>query len=162
LGPAKFVFGCWFFGIYASSIAHTTSSGKQTINNEKQLMTARIILQLAALLGALGVGIGAFGAHGLRPMLEASGRFDTFETAVRYQFYHTLALLAVGVLLHSRPELRLLSTTAWLWLGGVLIFSGSLYLLCFTGVTKLGAVAPIGGLLLIAGWITLLLAARQA
>ncbi|MDF7812209.1 MULTISPECIES: DUF423 domain-containing protein [Hymenobacter] len=124
-------------------------------------MTARIILQLAALLGALGVGIGAFGAHGLRPMLEASGRFDTFETAVRYQFYHALGLLAVGILLHARPELRLLSTTAWLWLGGVLLFSGSLYLLCFTGITKLGAVAPIGGLLLIAGWITLLLAARQ-
>lgn len=125
-------------------------------------MTAKIILQIAALLGGLGVAIGAFGAHGLRAMLEASGRFDTFETAVRYQFYHTLALLAVGVLLHARPELRLLSTAAWLWTGGVIVFSGSLYLLCFTGVTKLGAVAPIGGLLLIAGWIALLLAARQA
>ena len=124
-------------------------------------MTAKIILQLAALLGALGVAIGAFGAHGLRPMLEASGRFDTFETAVRYQFYHALALLAVGVLLQARPELRLLSTTAWLWLGGVLLFSGSLYTLCFTGITKRGAVAPLGGLLLIAGWISVLLAARQ-
>ncbi|MBC6698333.1 DUF423 domain-containing protein [Hymenobacter puniceus] len=125
-------------------------------------MTAKLILQLAALLGGLGVAIGAFGAHGLRAMLEASGRFDTFETAVRYQFYHTLALLAVGVLLHARPELRLLGTAAWLWTGGVVVFSGSLYLLCFTGITKLGAVAPIGGLLLIAGWIALLLAARQA
>lgn len=124
-------------------------------------MTARIILQLAALLGALGVGIGAFGAHGLRKMLEASGRFETFETAVRYQFYHALALLAVGILYHLRPELRGLGTTAWLWLGGVLVFSGSLYVLCLTGITKLGAVTPIGGLLLIAGWITLLLAARQ-
>ncbi|AII53264.1 MULTISPECIES: DUF423 domain-containing protein [Hymenobacter] len=125
-------------------------------------MTAKLILQIAALLGGLGVAIGAFGAHGLRAMLEASGRFDTFETAVRYQFYHTLALLAVGVLLHARPELRLLGTAAWLWTGGVIVFSGSLYLLCFTGITKLGAVAPIGGLLLIAGWIALLLAARQA
>ncbi|WBA43626.1 DUF423 domain-containing protein [Hymenobacter canadensis] len=125
-------------------------------------MTAKLILQIAALLGALGVAIGAFGAHGLRAMLEASGRFDTFETAVRYQFYHTLALLAVGVLLHARPELRLLGTAAWLWTSGVIVFSGSLYLLCFTGITKLGAVAPIGGLLLIAGWIALLLAARQA
>ncbi|MBC6989321.1 DUF423 domain-containing protein [Hymenobacter sp. BT491] len=124
-------------------------------------MTARLIIQLAALLGALGVGIGAFGAHGLRPMLEASGRFDTFETAVRYQFYHTLALLAIGILLQVRPELRMLGTTAWLWLGGVIIFSGSLYTLCFTGITKMGAVAPVGGLLLIAGWISLLLAARQ-
>ncbi|SHL06743.1 DUF423 domain-containing protein [Hymenobacter psychrotolerans] len=125
-------------------------------------MTAKLILQLAALLGGLGVAIGAFGAHGLRAMLEASGRFETFETAVRYQFYHALALLAVGVLLLARPELRLLGTAAWLWVGGVLIFSGSLYALCFTGITKLGAITPIGGLLLIGGWIALLLAARQA
>jgi len=125
-------------------------------------MSPRLILQLAALLGALTVAIGAFGAHSLRPMLEASGRFDTFETAVRYQFYHTLALLAVGVLAMARPELRdPLDTTAVLWLGGIFLFSGSLYLLCFTGITKLGAVAPIGGLLLIAGWIRLLLAVSK-
>jgi uncharacterized membrane protein YgdD (TMEM256/DUF423 family) len=121
-------------------------------------MSTRLILQLAALLGGLAVAIGAFGAHGLRPMLEASGRFDTFETAVRYQFYHTLALLVVGVLAVARPELRgPIGTTAALWLGGMLLFSGSLYLLCFTGITKLGAVAPIGGLLLIGGWVRLLL-----
>lgn len=124
-------------------------------------MSARLIIQLAALLGALGVGIGAFGAHGLRPMLEASGRFDTFETAVRYQFYHTLALLGVGILLQVRPELRGLGAVSWLWLSGVVIFSGSLYTLCFTGITKLGAVAPIGGLLLIAGWLYLLWTARN-
>jgi uncharacterized membrane protein YgdD (TMEM256/DUF423 family) len=125
-------------------------------------MSARLILQLAALLGGLTVAIGAFGAHGLRPMLEASGRFDTFETAVRYQFYHTLALLAVGVLAVARPELRgPLGTTAWLWLGGIVLFSGSLYVLCFTDITKLGAVAPLGGLLLIAGWVRLLLLASK-
>ena len=125
-------------------------------------MSARLILQLAALLGGLTVAIGAFGAHGLRPMLEASGRFDTFETAVRYQFYHTLALLAVGVLAVARPELRgPLGTTAALWLGGIVFFSGSLYVLCFTGITKLGAVAPIGGLLLIAGWVRLLVAVSK-
>ncbi|GAB2451101.1 membrane protein [Hymenobacter qilianensis] len=124
-------------------------------------MTARLILQIAALLGALGVGIGAFGAHGLRKMLEETGRFDTFETAVRYQFFHTLALLAVGILLAMRPDIRGLSLTAWLFLGGILLFSGSLYTLCFTGITKMGAVAPIGGLLLIAGWLGLLWAVRQ-
>ncbi|SET00462.1 DUF423 domain-containing protein [Hymenobacter actinosclerus] len=124
-------------------------------------MTAKIILQLAALLGALSVGIGAFAAHGLRKMLEASGRFETFETAVRYQFFHTLALLGIGVLLVLRPELKSLGTVAWLWLGGIIIFSGSLYVLCLTGITKLGAVTPIGGVLFIAGWIMLLLAARQ-
>lgn len=124
-------------------------------------MTARLILQLAALLGGLGVAIGAFGAHGLRKMLEETGRFDTFETAVRYQFYHMLALLAVGILLALRPDIRGLSLTAWLFLGGILLFSGSLYTLCFTGITKMGAVAPIGGLLLIAGWLRLLWAVRQ-
>ncbi|WP_035558650.1 DUF423 domain-containing protein [Hymenobacter sp. IS2118] len=124
-------------------------------------MTARLILQLAALLGGLGVAIGAFGAHALRPMLEKSGRFDTFETAVRYQFYHVLALLAIGVLWALRPELRALGTTGWLWVGGILVFSGSLYALCFTGITKLGAVAPIGGLLLLGGWLSLLLAVRK-
>ena len=124
-------------------------------------MTPRLLLQLAALLGGLGVAIGAFGAHALRPMLEASGRFDTFETAVRYQFYHALALLAVAILWALRPELRGLGLTGGLWLGGVLLFSGSLYLLCFTGITKLGAVAPVGGLLLLAGAVLLALAARQ-
>ena len=124
-------------------------------------MTPRLVLQLAAILGGLGVGIGAFGAHGLRPMLEAAGRFDTFETAVRYQFYHTLALLALGVLWAARPELRGLGLPAWCWVSGTLVFSGSLYALCFTGITKLGAVAPVGGLLLIVGWVALLLAARQ-
>ncbi|NVO85361.1 DUF423 domain-containing protein [Hymenobacter terrestris] len=124
-------------------------------------MTAKLILQLAALLGALSVGIGAFAAHGLRKMLEASGRFETFETAVCYQFFHTLALLGIGLLLLLRPELKSLGTVAWLWLGGILIFSGSLYVLCLTGITKLGAVTPIGGVLFIAGWIMLLLAARQ-
>lgn len=94
-------------------------------------------------------------------MLVKAGRFDTFETAVRYQFYHTLALLAIGVLWAARPELRALGTTGWLWAGGIVVFCGSLYTLCFTGITKLGAVAPIGGLLFIAGWISLILAVRE-
>ena len=125
-------------------------------------MTARLLLQLAAVLGALGVAIGAFGAHALHATLERAGRLDTFETAVRYQFYHTLALLGIGVLWAARPELRGLGTTGVLWASGVVIFSGSLYALCFTGITKLGAVAPIGGLLLLGGWVSLLLAVRQA
>jgi len=124
-------------------------------------MTARLLIQLAALLGGLGVAIGAFGAHALHDTLARAGRLDTFETAVRYQFYHALALLAAGVLWAARPELRALGTTGGLWAGGVVVFSGSLYLLCFTGVTKLGAVAPVGGLLLLAGWLSLALAVRQ-
>ena len=124
-------------------------------------MTARLLLQLAALLGGLGVAIGAFGAHALHDTLLRAGRLDTFETAVRYQFYHLLALLAVGVLWTARPELRTLGTTGWLWLSGIIVFSGSLYALCFTGITKLGAVAPVGGLLLLAGWLSLFWAVRE-
>ena len=124
-------------------------------------MTARILLQLAGLFGALGVAIGAFGAHALHDTLVRAGRLDTFETAVRYQFYHALALLAVSVLWAARPELRALGTTGVLWAGGIVVFSGSLYALCFTGITKLGAVAPVGGLLLLGGWISLLLAVRK-
>ncbi len=124
-------------------------------------MTARLLLQLAGLFGALGVAIGAFGAHALHDMLTRAGRLDTFETAVRYQFYHALALLAAGVLWAARPELRALGTTGALWTGGIVVFSGSLYALCFTGITKLGAVAPIGGLLLLGGWVSLLLAVRE-
>ena len=124
-------------------------------------MTARLLLQLAGLFGALGVAIGAFGAHALHDTLVRAGRLDTFETAVRYQFYHALALLAAGVLWAARPELRALGTTGALWAGGIVVFSGSLYALCFTGITKLGAVAPIGGLLLLGGWVSLLLAVRE-
>ncbi|WP_373511798.1 DUF423 domain-containing protein [Persicitalea sp.] len=123
----------------------------------------KIMLQLGAVIGALAVGIGAFGAHALKASLEASGRADTFETAVKYQFYHAIAIVLVGVLL-SRADA---GAVKWLnWAGyafavGVLIFSGSLYAICFTGITKFGAVAPIGGLLLIAGWILLFLAAGK-
>ena len=124
-------------------------------------MTARLLIQLAGLFGALGVAIGAFGAHALHDTLVRAGRLDTFETAVRYQFYHALAMLAVGVLWATRPELRPLGTTGALWAGGIVVFSGSLYALCFTGITKLGAVAPIGGLLLLGGWVSLLLAVRE-
>ena len=124
-------------------------------------MTARLLLQLAGLFGALGVAIGAFGAHALHDTLVRAGRLETFETAVRYQFYHALALLAAGVLWAARPELRALGTTGALWAGGIVVFSGSLYALCFTGITKLGAVAPIGGLLLLGGWVSLLLAVRK-
>jgi uncharacterized membrane protein YgdD (TMEM256/DUF423 family) len=114
-------------------------------------MTQKIILLIASALGALSVMIGAFGAHALAPMLQASNRTDTFETAVKYQMYHTLALLAVGLLLF-KIEHPALQVAAWSFLIGILIFSGSLYTLTITGVTWLGAITPIGGTALIIGW----------
>lgn len=120
----------------------------------------KFFLQSGAILGFLAVGLGAFGAHALRATLEAAGRADTFETAVKYQFYHALALVAIGILLQL-PATTLAATRYYSWAGyaylaGVIIFSGSLYAICFTGITKFGAVAPIGGLLMIAGWALLL------
>ncbi|GAB3714582.1 DUF423 domain-containing protein [Spirosoma flavus] len=120
----------------------------------------KFFIQSGAILGLLGVALGAFGAHALRAMLDASGRAATFETAVKYQFYHALALVLVGVLMNmfgSNPTIvKLLGWAGYSFLGGVLIFSGSLYILCFTGVTWLGAITPIGGLAMIAGWALLM------
>ncbi|RCR70479.1 DUF423 domain-containing protein [Larkinella punicea] len=121
----------------------------------------KIFLQSGAILGFLGVALGAFGAHAFRAMLELSKRSDTFETAVKYQFYHALALVAIGILLQL-PATTAVSAKYYSWAGyaflfGVLIFSGSLYAICFTGITKFGAIAPIGGLLMLAGWAMLLI-----
>ncbi len=114
-------------------------------------MTQKAILLIASALGAITVMIGAFGAHALNKTLQASGRLETFETAVKYQMYHTLALLAVGMLLF-RIEHAALQVAAWCFFLGILVFSGSLYTLCLTGVTWLGAITPIGGTLMIVGW----------
>jgi uncharacterized membrane protein YgdD (TMEM256/DUF423 family) len=129
-------------------------------------MTARLILLAAALFGTLGVALGAFGAHGYKNYLEetlkaanAAARLTTYETAVRYQFYHALALLAVGILRLVRPDMVSLGTVAWLFVGGIVLFSGSLYLLSFTGIKWFGPVTPVGGLLFLAGWVLLAVAA---
>ena len=114
-------------------------------------MTQKTVLLTAALLGGLSVGIGAFGAHALRATLEAGGRLETFETAVKYQFYHTLALLAIGILMYHLPN-KQLGYAAISMVVGIVIFSGSLYVLCLTGVRWWGAVTPLGGVALIVGW----------
>ncbi|MDZ7606385.1 MAG: DUF423 domain-containing protein [Cyclobacteriaceae bacterium] len=114
----------------------------------------KIFIITGSLLGATAVMIGAFGAHALRKMLEASGRSETFETAVKYQFYHAIALVLVGIIMFHVNH-RWLTYSGYSFIGGVLIFSGSLYLLCFTGITKFGMITPIGGLLMIIGWLLL-------
>lgn len=117
-------------------------------------MKHRPVLFIAALSGAAAVAIGAFGAHLLRETLLLNGRQDTFELAVRYQFYHTLALLGVGLLKRVYKTARL-TWSAFCFIGGIGIFSGSLYILSLTNETVWGAVTPIGGVLMIAGWIFL-------
>ena len=109
----------------------------------------RTALTISALLGALAVGLGAFGAHGLQDLLVENGRVNTWETAALYHLVHAVVLLV----LTTRKQ-----WAAWPWLImaiGVLVFSGSLYLLSLTNITWLGAITPIGGLCLIVGWIWL-------
>jgi uncharacterized membrane protein YgdD (TMEM256/DUF423 family) len=118
-------------------------------------MNAKRILQITGISGALAVGLGAFGAHGLEAILVQNGRLDTFQTAVNYHFYHTLALLGIGILASVKPQWKGFSFTAWCMILGILIFSGSLYVLSLTGITWLGAITPLGGLSFILGWSSL-------
>ncbi len=118
-------------------------------------MTGKNILTIAGISGALAVGLGAFGAHGLEPILIQNGRLDTFETAVSYNFYHTLCLLGLGILAMIKPDWKGLSLAAWGMFLGILLFSGSLYILSLTGITWLGAITPIGGVGFILGWLAL-------
>ena len=115
---------------------------------------AKLFITLASLSGMFAVMLGAFGAHALRGKLDDYGQ-GVFETAVQYQFYHSLALLAVGILAISQPQTVMLKSSGWLFFIGILIFSGSLYTLSFTGLRWLGAITPLGGLAFIAGWACL-------
>lgn len=117
---------------------------------------AKLFLTLGSISGALAVILGAFGAHGLRERLSAE-MLKVYHTGVEYHFYHTFALLAVG-LLAPRIQSGLLTTSGWLFTVGILIFSGSLYALSLSGIKILGAITPIGGLLFVAGWIVLAIA----
>ncbi len=120
-------------------------------------MRTKNTLLVGALMGLLGVALGAFGAHALKPMLLDSGRLETYELAVRYQFYHAGALLITGILQHlfSSPMLR---WAAVLFVSGILLFSGSLYVLCFTGISSIAMITPFGGVLLIGGWLVMVIA----
>lgn len=111
-------------------------------------------LKIAAFFGFLSVLIGAFGAHGLEGVLIENQRLETYKTAVNYQFYHTLALLLVGVLMMSNPS-KYLIRSAKMFVFGILLFSGSLYFLSLTNYTFIGVVTPIGGLFFIIGWLAL-------
>ena len=115
---------------------------------------AKLFITLASLSGMLAVVFGAFGAHALKGKLDDQA-LKVFETAVQYHFYHTFALLVVGVIALNQPQTMLLKSSGWLFFIGILVFSGSLYLLSLTGVRWLGAITPLGGLALIAGWACL-------
>lgn len=113
--------------------------------------TQEDIIVVACILGMLGVGIGAFGAHALKEILMANNRLDTFELAVRYHFYHLLSLMTIGATFQL-GNVTFLKWSANLLLVGILLFSGSLYVLAIFNQTAVAIVTPFGGLFLIAGW----------
>jgi len=117
----------------------------------------RIFAMLGALSGLLGVAAGAFGAHALRARLDEAA-LATFETGARYHLVHALALVAAAWAWSRWPG-PYATWAGWLFLAGTVVFSGSLYALSITGVRALGAITPIGGVLLLAGWLCLALAA---
>ena len=113
----------------------------------------RILLIIGSLFAALSVLLGAFGAHGLKNRLSMED-LAIFETAVRYQMYHALGILLMGVASFYLTE-KLVSIPAYFLILGIIIFSGSLFLLVFTNLRWFGAITPIGGLCLIIGWLLL-------
>jgi uncharacterized membrane protein YgdD (TMEM256/DUF423 family) len=112
---------------------------------------------LGAILGGLSVAAGAFGAHALRAQLEPR-MLEVFETAARYQMYHALALFAAAWLV-QQTEAPAAHVAGWAFVVGIVLFSGSLYAMAFTGVRALGAVTPVGGVAFMVGWAALALAA---
>lgn len=122
---------------------------------------SRSFVALAAILAFIGVGIGAFGAHALAATLTANGRADTFETGVQYHLIHALAIFGVAWAVEEWPG-RLTRAAGWLFAVGIIVFSGSLYLLAITNTGILGAITPLGGLAFLAGWACLGLAAWRA
>jgi uncharacterized membrane protein YgdD (TMEM256/DUF423 family) len=118
-------------------------------------------LIVIALSGLLSVALGAFGAHGLKEKVSES-MLSAFQTATHYQMFHTLALLGVVVLMSQLAIMpKGFVVTCFLWLAGIIFFSGSLYGLALGGPHWLGPVTPFGGLLLIAGWVSLLIGSLQ-
>ncbi len=115
-------------------------------------------LTVSCLIAAVGIGLGAFGAHALKPTLEASGHVGTWNTATQYHLLHAVALTALAL---ADQRIR----GAWtfrLWVAGIVLFSGSLYGLSLADLPLLGPITPIGGLAFMAGWIALILENRKA
>jgi uncharacterized membrane protein YgdD (TMEM256/DUF423 family) len=120
-------------------------------------MSARLFATAGALLAFLAVGAGAFGAHALRSRLSADA-LATFEVGVRYHLAHALALLAVAWAATQWPG-RAVDLSGWSFIAGIVLFSGSLYLLALTGQRALGAITPLGGVCFLFGWLALAWAA---
>ncbi len=118
---------------------------------------ATLFFRLGCLSAAFAVAVGAFGAHGLKTILSGE-MLSIYETAARYQMYHAFALLVTGIAGWHGAKIKL---PGWCFIGGTILFSGSLYLLTLTGAAWLGAITPLGGAAFIAGWLLLGFSALQ-
>ena len=117
------------------------------------------VLSIAAISGLLAVALGAFGAHGLKAIISPE-MLEVYKTGVQYQFYHTFALLAVGILMNFNQS-KALEWSAYLFITGMILFSGSLYVLAISGIKALGVITPFGGITWIAAWFLLFVHCRQ-
>ncbi len=122
---------------------------------------SKLFLVLGSLNGFFAVALGAFGAHGLKARLTPD-LLSIYETGVQYHTTHALGLLAIGIVAHWLPDSTLLRWAGWLFFVGIVLFSGSLYLLSITGVRSWGAVAPFGGTAFLIGWVLFAFAALRA
>lgn len=114
----------------------------------------KIIIMTGAIMAMLAIFSGAFGAHGLRKKLSEE-MLAVYNTAVNYHLIHAIGLLIIGILMQQFPKAELLNWSAWTMLAGIVLFSGSLYLLSITGASRLGMITPVGGLLLMISWLLL-------
>jgi uncharacterized membrane protein YgdD (TMEM256/DUF423 family) len=124
-------------------------------------MTPRLAIVTASLLMAVAVALGAFGAHALKARIPPD-MLSVWQTAVTYHAWHALALLLTGVLMQNMPGSVSLRYAAWLFIAGVVLFAGSLYLLALGGPKAFGVITPLGGVAFIAGWVTLAIGALRA
>ena len=120
----------------------------------------KIFVVLGSLSAFLGVGLGAFGAHGLKTKVTPE-MLAVWQTGVLYHLVHALGLLLIGILCHLMPEAATARNAGWVILLGTVLFSGSLYLMVLTGIKPLGMITPFGGIAFLLGWLLLGIAAWQ-
>jgi uncharacterized membrane protein YgdD (TMEM256/DUF423 family) len=147
-------------GLPVSLPPGTPGEAPLTVFARQFMSTAPVLFVIGALNGAISVGLGAFGAHALASRLDPRS-LEIFETAARYQAVHAVALLVVALLVSRAPSTAL-AGAGWAFAAGILLFSGSLYVLALSGVRTWGAVAPFGGTALLVGWILLAIGGWRA
>lgn len=120
----------------------------------------RLFLLLGSINMALSIALGAFGAHGLKGKVSEK-MIANWNTGAHYHMIHAIGLLIVGILISKAHNAGMFTTSGWLMLAGIILFSGSLYVMALTGITKLGAITPLGGLSFIIGWVLFSIAAYK-